>query len=263
MKALTDARYLGQEGAWFRFGLAHGFEARIAILEADIARVVFRREGGYRLDRAGRLRRMAWSHLSRAACARISRASPARRRLLARGRHNRSHRRFSLTVKLSPFGLTWRRKGEDTPSFRSPHASLSRPRGNRRDQPFRAREKADRHYGLGDKTGRLDKTGTFSHRCSGPLWLRCRNERPALQDDPVLHRGWPGGPHGLFYDNLATASVDFGATLDNYHGLFRSYQADDGDLDFYVFAGQRSRMSRSASHGSRGQPSRRLVAGSA
>ena len=43
--------------------------------------------------------------------------------------------------------------------------------------------------------------------------------------------------HGVFYDNLATGVVDFGCTIDNYHGLFRAYRADDGDLDYYVFAG--------------------------
>ncbi|MCZ8258730.1 MAG: hypothetical protein O9333_01200, partial [Beijerinckiaceae bacterium] len=51
MKALVDATYLGQEGAWFRFGLDHGFEARLALLDHGLARVVFRRPGGYRLDR--------------------------------------------------------------------------------------------------------------------------------------------------------------------------------------------------------------------
>ena len=45
------------------------------------------------------------------------------------------------------------------------------------------------------------------------------------------------GAHGVFYDNLALGSVDLGATLDNYHGLFRSYRAEDGDLDYYVLAG--------------------------
>ena len=41
----------------------------------------------------------------------------------------------------------------------------------------------------------------------------------------------------MFYDNLATAEIDLGCTIDNYHGLFRSYTADDGDLDYYVLAG--------------------------
>ena len=45
------------------------------------------------------------------------------------------------------------------------------------------------------------------------------------------------GAHGVFYDNLALGSVDLGCTIDNYHGLFRCYRAEDGDLDYYVLAG--------------------------
>ena len=33
------------------------------------------------------------------------------------------------------------------------------------------------------------------------------------------------GAHGVFYDNLAIGEVDLGCTIDNYHGLFRSYRA--------------------------------------
>jgi len=51
-----------------------------------------------------------------------------------------------------------------------------------------------------------------------------------------------GGAHGLFYDNLAVGEIDLGATIDNYHGLFRSYKAEDGDLDYYVLSGPKVRQ---------------------
>ncbi len=103
---------------------------------------------------------------------------------------------------------------------------------------FIARDKADRHYGLGDKTGRLDKTGRrFRIDAVDPCGYDAETSDPLYKMIPFYIVDGPAGTHGLFYDNLATGSVDFGATLDNYHGLFRSYQADDGDLDFYVFAG--------------------------
>ena len=67
--------------------------------------------------------------------------------------------------------------------------------------------------------------------------LRRGAERSALQDDPFVIVDGPTGAHGVFYDNLAVGEMDLGCTIDNYHGLFRSYSAQDGDLDFYVLAG--------------------------
>ncbi|CAG0943834.1 hypothetical protein ANRL1_01490, partial [Anaerolineae bacterium] len=43
--------------------------------------------------------------------------------------------------------------------------------------------------------------------------------------------------YGLFYDNLATTTFDMGRELDAYHGLYRTYQADDGDVDYYLIFG--------------------------
>ena len=54
---------------------------------------------------------------------------------------------------------------------------------------------------------------------------------------PFLIVDGPTGAHGVFYDNLAAGEMDLGCTIDNYHGLFRSYSAQDGDMDFYVLAG--------------------------
>ena len=48
-------------------------------------------------------------------------------------------------------------------------------------------------------------------------------------------------PSGVFYDSMARAALDFGCELNNYHGLFASYQAECGDLDYYVLLGPRVR----------------------
>jgi alpha-glucosidase len=105
-----------------------------------------------------------------------------------------------------------------------------------------ARRQGDHYYGAGDKTGALDLNG--------------RRLRLAMRDslgyDPKtgdpLYKNWPflivrDGPsavsYGLFYDNYAEASFDLGCEHDNYFGLYRSYEAEDGDLDFYLFLGPR------------------------
>jgi alpha-glucosidase len=105
-----------------------------------------------------------------------------------------------------------------------------------------ARALGDRHYGLGDKTGPLDLTGRR---------LRCAM-RDALGFDPMrgdpLYKNWPflivrdaasGVSHGVFYDNGAEGSFDLGCEHDNYFGRYRTYEAEDGDLDFYLILGPR------------------------
>lgn len=42
---------------------------------------------------------------------------------------------------------------------------------------------------------------------------------------------------GIYYDNLASCWFDLGNELDNYHIAYKSYRAEDGDLDYYVILG--------------------------
>ena len=162
MKALTAARYLGQDGAWFSFGLAFGVEARIAFLERDIARVVFRRDGGYRLDRgwsiapnrlepafSGRKREDLTGHALPPAIVAITADGVE----IAAGD-------LVLKVRLSPFGLNWHRRFESVPFLcdRATQAYLVSRRSGAFSH-FVSRDRLDRHYGLGDKSGALDKTG--------------------------------------------------------------------------------------------------------
>ena len=63
--------------------------------------------------------------------------------------------------------------------------------------------------------------------------------------DP-LYKHWPfvltrtvqGVWVGVYYDTLSACTFDLGCEHDNYHGLFRSVDIDDGDLDYYLMVGQ-------------------------
>lgn len=243
MKALVDARYLGRDGAWFRFGLEHGVEARLAILERDIARVVFRRKDGYRLDRGWAIapNRLEPAYEGRARDDLTGFSLPDAAIEEREGALTIAAGDLTATVRLAPFGLSWRRRGEAAPFLedRGTQAYLfSRKTGA--FSHFLARNKGEKHYGLGDKSGHLDKTGRrFRIDAVDPCGFDAETSDPLYKMIPFYIVDGHAGAHGLFYDNLATAAVDLGATLDNYHGLFRSYQADDGDLDYYVLAGPR------------------------
>jgi alpha-glucosidase len=101
------------------------------------------------------------------------------------------------------------------------------------------RHPGERYYGLGDKTGPLNLHGRR---------LRCLGQ-DAIGYDPQsgdpLYKHWPflmtrttdGLWLGVYYDTLATCTFDLGCEHDNYHGLFRSVDIDDGDLDYYLMVG--------------------------
>jgi alpha-glucosidase len=97
----------------------------------------------------------------------------------------------------------------------------------------------EKHYGLGDKTGRLDLTGRRL-RTGGMDSIGYDAEH----GDP-LYKHWPftlsrtasGQWLGLYYDTLATCTFDLGCEHDNYHGFYRYVEIDDGDLDYYLMVG--------------------------
>jgi len=53
-----------------------------------------------------------------------------------------------------------------------------------------------------------------------------------------------GAAAGLFYDTLSDCTFDMGCERSNYHGLFRGFTADHGDLDYYVIAGSVAQIVR-------------------
>ena len=101
------------------------------------------------------------------------------------------------------------------------------------------RDPSERYYGLGDKTGPLNLHGRR---------LRCLGQDSIGYDpkmgDP-LYKHWPflitrtpqGQWTGIYYDTLSVCTFDLGCEHDNYHGLFRTTEIDDGDLDFYLMVG--------------------------
>ena len=104
------------------------------------------------------------------------------------------------------------------------------------------RARDEKYFGLGERAGDMDRAGQcyrltnidamgYSARMSDPLYkhipfyITCRPEA--------------GLAFGLFYDTLSDCVFDFGKELDNYHGPYRYFAADHGDLDYYVIAGPR------------------------
>jgi alpha-glucosidase len=104
---------------------------------------------------------------------------------------------------------------------------------------YLARDRGERYYGLGDKTGPLNLHG----RRLRTLGLDALGYDP--QSGDPLYKHWPfvmtrapsGMWWGIYYDTLAACTFDLGCEHDNYHELFRYVEIDDGDLDYYLMTG--------------------------
>ncbi len=220
-----------------------GITCRISLLGADLARVLFLRDGATRQPRTwmipapgvadvpwegrDRMDEDAWPVPSiTRGDAGLTLATP----------------QFGVRIGLDPFRLQWLRPDGQVFLQDRPGMAWMFARRGTAVAHYLARHPGDRYYGLGDKTGPLDLHGR-----------RLRTAmRDALGYDPrtgdPLYKHWPfmlaqdgvtGTAYGLLYDNHAAGAFDLGAEHDNYHGPFRGYEAEGGDLDLYILAGSR------------------------
>lgn len=147
---------------------------------------------------------------------------------------------LTLTVTLAPFALTWALPdGRVFLRERPKHATTF---GDRAIRHAFARHPDDRYFGLGDKTGDIDLHGRrLRTKMTDALGFDPERGDPLYKHWPFLiaRDGDTGVSSGILYDNMANATFDLGCEHDNYYDLFRSYEAQDGDLDYYVFPGRR------------------------
>ena len=214
MKALTQGRYLGRDGQAALFDVGLGYTLTVRILEGDIGRVTLKPQDGYRLDRGwsiapggleppyeGRPR----DDLSGFTGPKTDIRASADKVVVAGAG-------LTAEVTLSPFGIAWRRQGEDKPFLqdRATQAYLVSPRTGALAH-FMARDDHERHYGLGDKAGPLDRTGRrFAIDAVDPCGFDAELSDPLYKMLPFFIVDGPAGAHGVYYDNLSTGSVDFG-----------------------------------------------------
>ncbi|HEY1750843.1 MAG TPA: glycoside hydrolase family 31 protein [Caulobacteraceae bacterium] len=102
------------------------------------------------------------------------------------------------------------------------------------------RDPAERYFGLGEQTGPLDRAGRRLRLSNtDALGYDAATSDPLYKHIPfyITHNAESGLAVGLFYDTYADCTFDFGVERSNYHGLYRYFAAEAGDLDYYVIAG--------------------------
>jgi alpha-glucosidase len=103
---------------------------------------------------------------------------------------------------------------------------------------FQQRPFTDRHFGLGDKTGPLDRTGRrFRLLQLDALGYDAEIGDPLYKHVPYMAVQSGGVTGGLFYDSLAPMTFDLGAERSNYHGIYRYVEAEERGMDLWLIAG--------------------------
>jgi alpha-glucosidase len=103
---------------------------------------------------------------------------------------------------------------------------------------FQHRPFADRHFGLGDKTGPLDRTGRrFRILQLDALGYDAEIGDPLYKHVPYMAVQSGGVTGGMFYDSLAPMTFDLGCERSNYHGIYRYVEAEERGLDLWLIAG--------------------------
>ncbi|MBO0902864.1 TIM-barrel domain-containing protein [Jiella sonneratiae] len=106
---------------------------------------------------------------------------------------------------------------------------------------YQTRPAADRHFGLGDKTGPLDRTGRrFRVLQIDSMGYDAELTDPLYKHAPfVIVEGADGTATGLLYDTMAEMAVDLGAEHSNYYEPYRHVEILEKGLVLYVLDGPR------------------------
>jgi alpha-glucosidase len=103
---------------------------------------------------------------------------------------------------------------------------------------YQQRPLADRHFGLGDKSGPLDRTGRrFRVLQLDALGYDAEIGDPLYKHMPYMAVQSGGVTGGMFYDSLAPMSFDLGCERSNYHGIYRHVELEEPGLDLWLIAG--------------------------
>ena len=241
MQPLVDATYAGRTGDSIQFDLPFGWQCRVWVLADDLIRVLFLRNAQLKEPRTWTVAPggvdVPWEGRDRLDTSAFPR--PDFSLAQSDDEITMAGSKLKLVIALRPLGLRWM---SDRTTFAADRSTYSYQWSERSGavRHSMARTPTDRFYGLGDKTGPLDKHG----RRLRTIALDALGY-DAETSDP-LYKHWPfmigrddtsGIAFGLFYDTLAPVTFDLGCEHDNYHGLYRYAEIDDGDLDYYLFVG--------------------------
>jgi alpha-glucosidase len=242
VEPLTAASFVAQHEDGASFALPSDWSCRLYILEDGLVRVLFTPPGGLREPRTwsivGTDADVPWPGRDRLDVTGFAR--PPFKLSKEGGEVVLSTTALRVAARMKPFGFTWSLANGTPIATDRPTQAYQWSRTSRFARHYMARRRGDRYFGLGDKTGPLDKHGRRLRTLAlDALGYDAQTSDPLYKHWPYLMVREPGRgvAYGLFYDTLAAATFDLGCEHDNYHGFYRYCEIEDGDLDYYFILG--------------------------
>ncbi|QGQ45183.1 TIM-barrel domain-containing protein [Metabacillus sediminilitoris] len=247
IKETYQFHFLGENNNILKFKLIDGNTyAKIMVLENDIIRILFTDGDTLKLDKT-------WS------------VAPGQADVPWEGRDRFDTSGFSLppyessqnedefivetslvkaVVKLNGFKISWfYRENSEWVNFANDRQTQSYNFDGSLGQGiahYLKRDLNEQYFGLGEKTGPVDKHGKrYRMLTIDAMGYDAEYSDPLYKHIPfyITRQKNNGFSFGIFYDNLSSSIFELGTELDNYHELYRYYQTEHGDLDYYIIAG--------------------------
>ncbi len=144
----------------------------------------------------------------------------------------------TVEADLHNFLLSFSRDGKPLFSDRKPLAYNFGGEFGRESYHYITRDAEERIFGLGDKTGELDKSGrSFRIETTDCMGYNAADSDPLYKHIPFYICENSVGCYGIFYDTSDTSYVDFGKEINNYYPPYKYFKTEDNCLVYYVFFG--------------------------
>ena len=103
-----------------------------------------------------------------------------------------------------------------------------------------SREEGEYIYGLGDKTGDMNKYGkSYRIEATDCMGFDASSTDPMYKHLPFYICENSRGTYGIFYDTSDTSYFDFGKEINNYYEPYKYFKTEDNALIYYVFFGSK------------------------
>ncbi len=103
---------------------------------------------------------------------------------------------------------------------------------------FTRREEEQKIYGLGDKSGHVNKNGrSFDLYTGDAMGFKAEYSDPLYKHIPFYICENRAGSYGLYYDTYSTGRINFGQEHDNYFEPFNSIRFEEENMVFYLILG--------------------------
>ena len=110
---------------------------------------------------------------------------------------------------------------------------------------YTRREPGERIFGLGDKSGPVNKAGrSFAVEAADAMGFSAAASDPLYKQLPFYICENSAGSYGLFYDTLSNGRMNFGEEHDNYFEPFSSARFEEENLVFYLILGSTAEILR-------------------